>query len=143
MQIIPINPDSDEHQRFVYDAVRKRAYDWPYTGADTYWLVESVRRCLVSNPRGCLLAKSPDDFYGYVLSDGPQSLVFAYTKYALRGPGAFAAPIGTPHAHEPVCGSLCSAVGVDLSLPTSVRIWSRAASKIAARGYPIYPLPID
>lgn len=145
MQIAPINPANEAHVRFVFDAVRKRSYDWPWTRSDERLLVDTCERNLVSNPRGCLIAHAPDDadlFYGYVLTDGPQLVTFAYTKDALRGPGAFNAPVGTPVAHAPVCTSLLSAAGTDVSKTTAVRIWSRVASRICERGYPLFPVPV-
>jgi hypothetical protein len=141
--VIPFDRENDAHCRFVYDAVRKRAHDWPYHLGDVDWLVETARRATVSNPRGCVLAADPgnsDTFYGYVLTDAAD-VVMAYTKQALRGPGAFEAPIGTPRAPglPPVCTLLLEAVGIHLDRPTAVRIWSPAASRIAARGYQIFP----
>ena len=141
--VVPFDRDNEAHARFVFDAVRKRGYDWPYTAADVPWLVETARKATVRNPRGCVLAHDPDDsdsFYGYVLTDAGE-VVFAYTKQALRGPGAFEAPIGTPRAPgcPPVCTTLLQSVGVQLDKPTPVRIWSAAASRIAGRGYHVYP----
>lgn len=95
----------------------------------------------MSNPRGCLLASDGGDlFYGYVLTEPPNIITFAYTKDALRGPGAFDAPVGTPHVHEPVASTLIQRAlpGVDRF---AVRIWSRVASRIAERGYSLWPMP--
>lgn len=142
MNIIPFDSTSDEHNKFVFNAVRKRAYDWPYRREDEQWLVDVCRRCITANPRGCVLATMPDDpdtFYGYVLTE-PGIVTMAYTKDALRGPGAFDAPVGTPQTHAPVCSTLLDHVGIDVSSLIQVRIWSRAASKIAMRGYKLVPL---
>lgn len=142
MQIIPFDPSSEAHTSFVFNAVRKRAYDWPYTRSDEGWLVDVARRCVLRNPRGCLLAVDSDDsdtFYGYVLTE-PGIVTMAYTKDALRGPGAFDAPVGTPPAHAPVCSTLLDAAGIDVSGLIQVRIWSRAATKIAMRGYRLVPV---
>jgi hypothetical protein len=139
--VIPFDRENDAHCSFVFDAVRKRAHDWPYGLGDVDWLVDTARKATVANPRGCVLAcdpGDPDTFYGYVLTDAG-TVVMGYTKQALRGPGAFDAPVGTPRSHEPVCTTLLQSVGIDLSRPTPVAIWSTAASRIAARSYPIYP----
>ena len=143
MNIIPYDHTSNEHTKFVFNAVRKRAHDWPYTPSDELWLVELARRCILRNPRGCVLATDPSDsdlFYGYALTE-PGIVTMAYTKDALRGPGAFDAAIGTPATHAPVCSTLLDHVGIDVSGIVGVRIWSRAASKIAARGYRLVPMP--
>lgn len=142
MNIIPYD-GSESHAAFVFRAARARANDWPYTPADEAWIAETCRRNIAVNPRGCMLAVDdvdPDLFYGYVLTE-PGIVTMAYTKEALRGPGAFDAPVGTPHSHPPVCLTLLQNVGIDPSLPTGVRIWSNSASRIAARGWRLYPLP--
>ncbi len=139
--VVQVDIDDERHVAFVKDAVRSRGRDWPYTEGDTPWLLEAARRNLAANPRGCVLAVSdedPDLFYGFALVDAGV-VTMAYTKAALRGPGAFDAPVGTKREHPGVATTLLRAVGVELSKPTPVRIWSTAASKIAARGYPIYP----
>jgi hypothetical protein len=142
MQIIPFDPGSESHTAFVFDAVRKRAYDWPWTPGDMNYLIDLARRAIMKNPRGCVMAVAPSDpdlFYGYVLSE-PGIVTMAYTKDALRGPGAFDSPVGTPPAHAPVCSTLLDHVGIDPSGAIQVRIWSRAASKIAMRGYRLVPM---
>lgn len=141
--VIPYNRDNPAHVSFVFDAVRRRAHDWPYRSDDTSWLVETARKATASNPRGCVLAvddADPDTFWGYVLTDAGE-VVMAYTKQALRGPGAFEAPVGTPRPsdHPPICSTLLRTVGIFLDKPTGVRIWSAAASRIAARGYAVFP----
>lgn len=139
--VVPFDPSNPAHVAFVRDAVRGRANDWPYTSADRGWLLDQVQRTAVVNPRGCVLAvadENPDLFYGCAFTDAGE-VVFAYTKAALRGPGAFDAPVGTKHSHPGVATTLLRAVGIQLDCPTPVRIWSAAASKIAARGYPIFP----
>lgn len=140
-QVVPYDAANPAHVAFVRDAVRRRAQDWPYGAADVPWLLEQVDRAAKVNARGCVLAVADDDadlFYGCALTDAGE-VVFAMTKAALRGPGAFDAPVGTKRAHPGVCTTLLAAVGVRLDRPTPVRIWSTAATKIAARGYPIYP----
>lgn len=142
--IVPFDRTSESHASFLFDAVRKRAFDWPYTPDDRDWLVETVRKAIVGNGRSCVVAVDPDDpdtFFGVAVVAGPREVVFAYTKQALRGPGAFEAPVGTPRAPgcPPVCTTLLQSVGCELELPTSVAIWSVAASRIAARGYPLFP----
>lgn len=142
--VIPYNRDNPAHASFVFDAVRRRAHDWPYRADDTGWLVETARKATVSNPRGCVLAvddSDPSTFWGYVLTDAGE-VVFAYTKQALRGPGAFEAPKGTPRAPDspPICTTLLKSVGIGLDKPTGVRIWSAAASRIVERGYHLFPV---
>lgn len=126
--------DPDRHSAFVYSEVRRAAMKFPYSLPGVlehvmqHRLSELVRRAITVNPRGSLVAVADDDpdlFLGFVVSPGPQQICFAYTKYALR--------------HQGICTETCAALGVDLSLPTSVQIWSPAASRIAAAGYRIYP----
>jgi hypothetical protein len=132
----------DRHEAFVMNAVRRRSRDWPWTPADEPYLVELARRCLATGR--CLVGcddADPDLLYGFALIEGPQAVTMAYTKSALRGPGAFGAPVGTPRDPQcpPVASALLEAGGIDVSKPLSVSIWSVSASRIAARGYPCYP----
>lgn len=147
--IVRFDEHDESHVRFVRDAIRKRANDWPYQPSDRFALLDAGARAYRDNPDGCLLAIDPTDptlFYGYVLTlDG--AVTMAYTKRNLRGPGEFGAPVGTARdpGCPPVCKTLLHEAGIELERGDDgvrgipVAIWSPAASKIAARGYSIYP----
>ena len=142
--------DPTKHQNFCFNAFHARIYDWPYGSPDRPagiqqdaqpWLRKQAVDTSMLNTRGCLVAVADDDpdcFFGFVFTM-PGEVVMAYTKDALRGPGNFDAPVGTPRKLPGVCTTLLGAAGIDITKPTPVRVWSSAASRIAARGYPIYP----
>lgn len=126
IRIVPF--DAAVHGRFVFSEAMNAAGKWPNLGRSKYDLADEVRRATVTVPGGSVVAVAPDDpdmFVGFVVCNGPQSLVYAYTKYACRRMG--------------VATKLAAAVGICLSLPTSLAIWTPAASRIAAAGYRLYP----
>lgn len=124
-----------EHASFVFSEIRRSAHKWPYTLPGVLGhvvedrFVELARRCIVSNPRGCVvtLADSEDDLYlGYCLVAGPQRICHCYTKYSLR--------------HLGVCTDTLSALGLDFAEPIGVELWSPAASRICQKGYRLFPV---
>lgn len=138
-QIIPIDLEKSLHANFVFGSVLYASRFWPYTREDVQWLLDQVKRTYAANRAGCVMAVADDDHelpFGFVITL-PGEVVHAYTKPVLRGPGYYGRP-HTPSRHG-VCSSLLASAGVDLATPTQVRIWSESASKIAARGYNVYP----
>jgi hypothetical protein len=132
--------DADRHAPFVFRAVTERAHDWPYGTPESWdphrkaWLRAQVAEAevLVAEDRA-----DRDVFYGWLATSGLE-VVMAFTKESLRGPGNWDAPVGA--RHEGVASALLALAGIPWrDKPTPVRIWSAAASRIAARGYPIYP----
>lgn len=115
------------HQNFVFREASNAAAKWR-GNPNPSGCVEIVRRAIVSNPRGCLVAVMPEDhdlFAGFLICSGPQRIAYAYVKYPLRRMG--------------VASMLATLAGIDLSKPTGLAIWTPAASRIAAAGYRLYP----
>jgi len=133
--------DQARHQAFVFAAVTERAHDWPYGAPDSWdthrkaWLRAQVAEAdiVVAEDR-----TDRDVFYGWLATSPEGEVVMAYTKESLRGPGQWDGPTGKQH--DGVASALLKHKGIDWRRkPTPVRIWSAAASRIAARGWPIYP----
>lgn len=132
--------DEKRHDGFVFRAVTERAHDWPYGAPDDWsphrkrWLREQVASSEI------LVAEDVSDsdlFYGW-LAHVPGEVVMAFTKENLRGPGQWDAAVGEPH--DGVCSALLRVARFNpREVPTPVRIWSSSASRIAARGWRIYP----
>jgi hypothetical protein len=129
-----VSYDPGKHAEFLYSEVRRASSKFPYaTPGNTEvitgrWLVERVRRVTVGNPRGCVVAVDPEDHdiaLAVLISGGYQQIMWCYTKYPVR--------------RRRIASELCRRVGIDLSVPTYVGVWTMAASRILASGYRLVP----
>jgi hypothetical protein len=130
------------HSDFLYTEIRRCAEKFPYAvpGADARrtatWLAERARRATVENPRGCIVAvdeQEPDVALGILISPGPQELTWGYVKHPMRRARSrlgWRVGLGT---------AMAEAVGLDLSKPTFVGIWTMACSRMLASGYRLVP----
>jgi hypothetical protein len=114
------------HRRFLMGAVRARAGRFPYAHWQPGQLEAMVRKEIVqgATARVIHVEEEPDVFLGcFVVRPG--TIIFAYTKENLQQQGLMSAALAQ--------------YGITFEAPTPVLVWSAAASRIAAKGYPIYP----
>jgi hypothetical protein len=123
--------DRAAHESFVMASFAKCLGDqWPWCFLPRLALREDLRRLLAGPDTRTLVAVAPDDadnFLGWACCrPALNEVVFAFTKYEYRQKFG-------------VCSTLVLAAGVDLTKPTGVRYWTRAAERIGRRaGWNLY-----
>lgn len=129
--------------------VTKVGYKWPYAHpgsrclcppysprgtcrCPTYvtagWLA-SVVRSHCYRGKVAYFPEDPETVVSAVVLSAACEIVWAHTEFSLRQMG--------------ICGELCKELGLDFSKPVGVLIWTPSASRVAARGYRIYPVPFE
>lgn len=120
--------DQRVHWKFVEAEAMNAADKWPQTlrkeAGLKFRLVDIVRSA--SEGVVAVMPEDHDLFVGFVMKAGPQHIAYAYTKYGCRRFG--------------IASRLAAALGINLTWPTALSIWTPAASRIAAAGkYRLYP----
>jgi hypothetical protein len=122
--IVPF--DSQRHTPFVFDTFRKSVGEqWPWSAMPRRVLDDDLRRQLILGRALVAVAADDDDnFLGWtVCRPELNQVVFGFVKYLYR-------------QRFSIGSSLVLAAGVDLTRPTLVRYWTRAAERISSKpGY--------
>lgn len=129
--------DPARDEATVSRQVARHGYRWPYahpgaheSNAAAGWLVDVVLNG-VKTGRGAVayLEGEEESRLSLALVTGRGEIAWAHTQFPFRQMG-----LGT---------SLCNFLGLDFAKPVGVLVWTPAASRIAARGYRIYPVPFE
>jgi len=128
-----------QHLQFVCGTFSDAVRETPGTKSETWTLGERALTRAIRDPQAktCVVfpAGYPDELIGWALSM-PTCLVFAYVRYSHRRGRVLGHHFGidllTRVANLPIVDA---AFDADASVP--VAIWTRSASRMAARGFPI------
>jgi hypothetical protein len=115
-----------QQAEFLFRSVRERAGHFPYAHTAPSVLEHMVRREIVQGATARYVhpEADPGSFMGcFVIRPG--KVVHAYMKEPFQAQGIMSAAL--------------SEYGIRFEMPTPVLIWSAAASRIAEKGYRIYP----
>lgn len=130
MEVAIVPFDRALHGRFVESEAMNAADKWPHflrrEPGLKYRLADLVMHAaLVGQAAVAVVPEDHDLFVAFLVASGPQRIAYGYTKYGLRRMG--------------IASRLCVTVGIDLTRPVALDIWTPAASRIAAKGRPLYP----
>lgn len=92
-------------------------------------------RCVVATAPG-----NPDALWGWCAAEGA-TLLWVYVRKLYGSLRSY--PNADPPVRRGLGTTLMLAAGIDPSQPTPCRWWSPYATLMAARGYRLYPAPID
>lgn len=126
-----IVPFEEKHRAFLFDSFRKSLKEqWPWYDMSPYALLDELKRCMSSPDVRALVAHAPGDADNYLAAivSRPRfnEVIWAFTKFPYR-------------RQFGVGSSLAIASGIDLTMPTGVRFWTRASERISQRpGYKLY-----
>ena len=125
-----------EHRAFIESTFTRSAQEgWPWSLVPRAELLHDFQR-RTRRPGVrigvAVLEADPDSYLGWAACDpSGNEVIAAYTSGAYRTKGSFQPRVAT---------SLVTAMGVDLTRPTTVRYWTPAAETLAKRpGYHLHP----
>lgn len=128
MSEFAVVPFEERHRAWVMDSFRRSVMDcWPWSAVPAHLLLEDLRRNLmIGRTVVAVAADDPDSFLGWASTlPAENTVVMAFVKYAVR--------------RMAIGSGLVLATGVDLTRPTGVRYWTRAAERIGRKpGYRLF-----